>query len=132
MSVAMSGTLKRPGVISDYRLVVVGGASYLCFCATPLTQLRRLVLFWPYPLLVATQTLTGFSTADFIDYFLADTFGLVVVLATLCWVQRRVGRGRPSWIATVLLASWSWFVPLLVLESIAYVVGVVILRTGWL
>ena len=113
--------------MSRYRMVSIGTLAYVLFCSLVLTPLDDTVILWPYPLLVATQGVTGLSTADPFDYIAADGIGLVIVSVFLHLIQRRMGRYRPSWGLAVAVGAWIWMIPLILLQTAAWLVGITLL-----
>jgi len=108
-------------VLSRYRVAAISAGLYLGFCSLIFTPLDDLVLYWPYPLLIATQSFTGLSTAAAFDYLAADALGLCVVLCSSIILQRVVGPGRPSWPGTLVLGAISWIVSLAVLQLVVWI-----------
>jgi len=107
-----------------YRLVLVMALSYAAFCSLVLTPLDDLSIYWPYPILIATQSFTGLSTASAYDYIVADSFGLVIVGLAGVGLGRVVGNMRLSWAWAVGVGLWVWVIPLAFSEILIWLVCV--------
>lgn len=112
----------KPDVTSRHRLMIVSVISYLTFCSVVFTPLDDLVIYWPYPLFIATQSFTGLSSASAFDYIVADALGLCVVVLTCLAIRRYVGKGRPSWLLAIGVGVWVWIIPLAALQALTWLV----------
>ena len=124
-----------------HRITFIAALSYALFCSTHLlddalprnvsgewTGLLEMTSFlWPYPLLLALQTIV--SPNSLVNSFIADLLGFSIVLVVALLLERALGpRAQRRWVA-ISLGLISWPIALALFEIVVWALATHVL--GW-
>ena len=92
------------------------------------TDLFEMTAFlWPYPLLLAIQTIV--NPDPLVNWLIADLLGFLIVLGVALLLERALGpRAQRRWVA-ISLGLISWPIALVLFEVIVWVLATFVL--GW-